>query len=132
MLFELAHLIDALPGLAWTALPDGCVDLLNRRWLDYTGLTAEQAADQGWIETIHPDDRESVGDYWRSCVISGISGDTEARMRRHDDAYRGSCFGPIPFATRRETSPDGLEPISTSKTADAVRRRCNPTNAICA
>ena len=37
----------------------------------------------------------------------------------------GSCFVPIPFATRRETSPDGLEPISTSKTADAVRRRRN-------
>ena len=41
--FELTHLIDALPGLAWTALPDGRAELLNRRWLDYTGLTAEQA-----------------------------------------------------------------------------------------
>jgi len=45
MLFELSHLIDALPGLAWTALPDGRAEFINRRWLDYTGLTAEQAAD---------------------------------------------------------------------------------------
>ncbi len=92
MLFELTHLIDALPGLAWTALPDGRAEFLNRRWLDYTGLTAEQAADLGWIEAIHPDDRERVGDYWRSCVISGIAGDTEARMRRHDGAYRWFLF----------------------------------------
>lgn len=92
MLFELTHLIDALPGLAWTALPDGRAEFLNRRWLDYTGLTAEQAAELGWLEAIHPDDREHVDDYWRSCVISGISGDTEARMRRHDGAYRWFVF----------------------------------------
>ena len=88
MLSELAHLIDALPGLAWTALPDGRAQLHNRRWRDYTGLTADQAADSGWMEAIHPDDRERVGDYWRSCLMSGVPGDTEARMRRHDGAYR--------------------------------------------
>ena len=92
MQFELTHLIDALPGLSWTALPDGRAELLNRRWLDYTGLTAEQAAGLGWIDAIHPDDRESVGDFWRSCVISGSPGDTEARMRRHDGAYRWFLF----------------------------------------
>jgi PAS domain S-box-containing protein len=92
MLFELTHLIDALPGLAWTAFPDGRAEFLNQRWLDYTGLTAEQAAELGWIEAIHPDDRERVGDYWRSCVFSGIPGDTEARMRRHDGAYRWFLF----------------------------------------
>jgi PAS domain S-box-containing protein len=96
MLFELTHLIDALPGLAWTALPDGRAELLNRRWLDYTGLTAEQAADLGWIEVVHPDDRERVSDYWRSRVISGNPGDTEARMRRHDGCYRWFLFGANP------------------------------------
>ena len=43
-------------------------------------------------EAFHPDDRERVGDYWRSCVTSGIAGDTEARMRRHDGAYRWFLF----------------------------------------
>src|SRR4029450_6106222 len=92
MPFELTQLIDALPGLAWTALPDGRVELLNRGWLDYTGLTPEQAADLGWIEAIHPEDRERVDAYWRSCVVSGLPGDTEARMRRHDGAFRWFLF----------------------------------------
>src|SRR5882672_3144968 len=92
MQFELSQLIDALPGLAWTAFPDGRAELLNRCWLDYTGLTASQAAGLGWIEVIHPDDRERVADYWRSCVISGSPGDTEARLRRHDGAYRWFLF----------------------------------------
>jgi PAS domain S-box-containing protein len=92
MLFELTHLIDALPGLAWTAFPDGRAEFLNERWFDYTGLAAEQAADLAWVETIHPDDRERVGDYWRSRVISGTAGDTEARIRRHDGVYRWFLF----------------------------------------
>ena len=112
MLFELPHLIDALPGSAWTALPDGRVEFLNRRWLDYTGLTAEQAADLGWIEAIHPDDRERVGDYWQSCVISGISADTEARMRRHDGAYRWFRF---------RASPVGESSAATSRSLGAYR-----------
>ena len=53
-----------------------------------------ESADLGWIEAVHPDDRERIGDYWRSCVISGIPGDTEApadyegtNSRRVLDAY---------------------------------------------
>ena len=92
MPFELTHLIDALPGLAWTARPDGRVEFLNRGWLDYTGLTAERAADLGWLEAIHPEDRLRVDDYWRSCVVSGLAGETEARMRRHDGDFRRFLF----------------------------------------
>ena len=92
MQFELAHLVDALPGLVWTALPDGRAEFLNQRWLDFTGLTAERAAGSGWMKAIHPDDRKGLSDYWRSCVASGAPVDTEARMRRHDGAYRWFLF----------------------------------------
>src|SRR5262245_24166997 len=92
MQFELTDLMDALPGLAWTAFADGRAELLNRRWLEYTGFTAAQATGLGWIEAINPDDRERLGEYWRSCVSSGAPGETEARMRRHDGAYRWFLF----------------------------------------
>ena len=92
MQFELTHLVDALPGLGWTALPDGRAEFLNRRWLAYTGLTAEQAAGSGWAEAIHPDDRQSLINYWRSCVTAGAPCDTEARLRRYDGAYRWFLF----------------------------------------
>jgi PAS domain-containing protein len=35
--------VDAIPTLAWSARSDGSADLFNQRWLDYTGLSAEQA-----------------------------------------------------------------------------------------
>jgi PAS domain-containing protein len=43
--FQLA--IDTIPGLVWSALPNGHVDFLNQRWRDYTGLSLDQA--RGWV-----------------------------------------------------------------------------------
>src|SRR6185312_509212 len=81
-------IINTIPTFAGTAQPDGYCDFLNQRWLDYTGLTAEQAAGWGWGETIHPDDRQRIIEYWQSCLVAGVSAEAEARMRRFDGAYR--------------------------------------------
>ena len=40
--------VDTIPTLAWSARSDGSADFFNQRWLDYTGLSAEQARDWGW------------------------------------------------------------------------------------
>ncbi len=44
---ELSRFVDALPGLSWTALPDGRVNFVNRRWRAYTGLTADRVSGYG-------------------------------------------------------------------------------------
>jgi PAS domain S-box-containing protein len=97
MQFELTRLVDAFPGLGWTALPDGRAEFLNKRWLDYTGMTAQQAAGSGWVEAIHPDDRTEAARYWQACVASGTAADIEARMRRYDGAYRWFLFRANPL-----------------------------------
>ena len=45
---DIRPVIDAIPTLAWSARADGSADFFNQRWLDYTGLSAEQALDWGW------------------------------------------------------------------------------------
>ena len=40
--------VDAIPTLAWSARSDGSADFFNQRWLDYTGLSVEQAREWGW------------------------------------------------------------------------------------
>jgi PAS domain S-box-containing protein len=57
-------------------------------WLDYTGITAEQAQGWGWSEAIHPEDRKRLVEEWESCLASGTPVDTEARIRRFDGSYR--------------------------------------------
>ena len=85
---NLAAIINTIPTAAWTTRPDGYCDFLNQVWLDYAGMTAEQAQGWGWAEAIHPDDRKRLVEYWQSCLASGSPVDTEARIRRFDGSYR--------------------------------------------
>jgi PAS domain S-box-containing protein len=81
-------IINTIPTVAWSTRPDGYCDFLNQRWLDYAGMTAEQAAGWGWADAIHPDDRKGLVEYWQACLASGVPVETEARVRRFDSAYR--------------------------------------------
>ena len=85
---NLSLIINTMPTFAWSARPDGSVEFLNQRWLDYTGLSPEQALNWGWTAAIHPDDLNRLTDYWRSIVVTGEPGETEARLRRFDGEYR--------------------------------------------
>ena len=51
-----SSIVNAIPAMAWSARPDGFCDFLNQPWLDFTGLTADEACGWGWGGTIHPDD----------------------------------------------------------------------------
>jgi PAS domain S-box-containing protein len=93
---DLRSIINTIPTAAWATRPDGYCDFLNQRWLDYAGMTAEQALGWGWAAAIHPGDRKGVIEYWQSCLASGTPVDTEARMRRYDGAYRWFLFRASP------------------------------------
>ncbi len=84
----LSRVVDALPGLVWTALPDGHVDFLNKRWFEYTGLGLDEARGRGWQTAIHPEDLSDLLERWRFIVASGEPREMEARLRRFDGEYR--------------------------------------------
>ncbi|MCU1376933.1 MAG: hypothetical protein JWO68_4219, partial [Actinomycetia bacterium] len=81
-------IINTVPGLLWTARSDGWVDLLNQRWLDYTGMTLEQGLGWAWQPAYHPDDLGTVLAKWRAAVAEGKPLEVEARVRRFDGEYR--------------------------------------------
>lgn len=93
---RLSHVVDALPGLVWTALPNGDADFVNQRWCEYTGLTAEEACGRGWMATIHQDDLPALVEDWRDILASGEPRELEARLRRFDGAYRWFAFRASP------------------------------------
>lgn len=84
--------VDAIPTLAWSARPDGSAEFLNQRWLDYTGLSAEEASGWGWTAALHAEDRDRLMDSWRYLLASGEAGEIEARLRRYDGDYRWFLF----------------------------------------
>jgi formate hydrogenlyase transcriptional activator len=93
---DVRFVVDAIPTLAWSAQADGSSDFFNQRWLDYTGLSAEQARDWGWTAALHPDDLNGLVGYWRSVLASGEPAEIEARLRRFDGEYRWFLFRATP------------------------------------
>ena len=90
-------IINTIPMLAWSTDPTGFVEFLNQRWLEFTGLSAEQASGLGWAVAIHPDDAKGLIDYWQAALDSGTEVDVEARMRRFDGQYRWFLFRASPL-----------------------------------
>lgn len=89
---QIFQIIDAIPALAWSALPDGSADFFNLRWLEYTGLSAEQAFGWGWKLAIHPDDLPHMLEGFRSALELGHPFETEGRFRRNDGDFRWFLF----------------------------------------
>ncbi len=81
-------IIDTVPGLLWTARPDGAVDFINQRWLEYTGMTLEQGLGWGWESAYHSDDREQILSTWRAALAEGKPYEAEGRLRSFDGEYR--------------------------------------------
>jgi PAS domain S-box-containing protein len=80
--------IDWIPPLAWSAASDGSAESFNQRWLDYTGLSAPEAAGWGWRAAIHPDDLSRLLDAFHRARESGQPFEFEARLRRLDGTFR--------------------------------------------
>jgi len=89
---ELRLTLDTIPTLAWRARADGFAEYLNKRWLDFTGFSQEQALGWGWQAALHPDDRSELRDAWQRMLSSGRPDEVEARMRRFDGVYRWLLF----------------------------------------
>ncbi len=80
--------VESLPQMVWTCLPDGRCDYLSRQWVHYTGRPAAEQLDFGWIGQVHPEDREAIESRWLAACESGTSLDATYRIRRADGAYR--------------------------------------------
>ncbi|WP_304176133.1 PAS domain-containing sensor histidine kinase [Phenylobacterium aquaticum] len=81
-------LVDSLPQLLWSNRVDGFCDYLSPQWVAYTGVPAEQHRGDGWLEAIHPDDRDPVRAAWAAAIAGTAAFDVEYRIRRHDGAWR--------------------------------------------
>jgi PAS domain S-box-containing protein len=79
---------ESLPQFVWVARPDGHYEYCNRRWYEYTGLSAEQSLGSGWSGPLHADDRERCERLWKHSLATGTPFEMEYRIRRQDGAFR--------------------------------------------
>jgi len=94
--------VETMPALAFIAMPDGQRTFVNSRWVEYTGLTEEQALGWGWQAAVHPDDLSRVLKIWQESLASGNALEYEARLlRRKDGDYRWFQMRAVPVRDKR-------------------------------
>jgi PAS domain S-box-containing protein len=94
---RLRLVIDTIPAYAWSARPDGSVDFINQRFLEFTGRSMEDMLGWGWGSLVHPEDlTRYIGD-WQAAVATGEAMESEARVRRMDGDYRWLLIRNVPL-----------------------------------
>ena len=80
-------LADMIPQNIWTTDAQGHHRYFSGRWYEYSGATPEESLGEGWLEFIHPDDRERTLARWRHSLETGEPYEIEYRFRGTDGVY---------------------------------------------
>jgi PAS domain S-box-containing protein len=83
-----ATLADALPHMIWWARSDGYDEYSNKHWYQFTGAPAGTSTGLGWIEMLHPDDRDRTWARWHHSAQTGEPYEATCRLRHHSGEYR--------------------------------------------
>lgn len=91
-------LIEAIPQQVWTARPDGTLDYVNRRVLDYFSCQPDDLLGWEWQSVLHPEDLPACLASWSNALRTGEPYEIEFRLRRaFDGAYRWHLARALPI-----------------------------------
>ena len=81
-------LADSMPQFIWITDPEGNITYYNQSVYNFSGLSKKQLHGEGWLQMIHPDDKELNIKKWKEAIQSGNDFLLEHRFRRNDGEYR--------------------------------------------
>jgi PAS domain S-box-containing protein len=85
---ELDAIIHTAPDIIFSRKADGSRDYISDRFYEFTGASPGSANGFGWLDYVHPDDKEKAMGDWMRCVESGANYEVEYRLQSRDGAYR--------------------------------------------
>lgn len=81
-------LASSLPQFIWTSNPNGNLDYFSDSVFKYSGMSNQEISNGGWLDIVHPDEREENISRWLHSISTGEDFKFEHRFRRHDGIYR--------------------------------------------
>ena len=81
-------IVESLPQLLWVSDADGAWTFASPQWQTFTGHGQGEALGEGWLDAVHPEDRDTVAEAWRQAVQGTLPFSPEFRLRRADGAWR--------------------------------------------
>ena len=120
-------LITAVPSIIWRDELGAAVQPRNLDWEAYTGQTTDEEFGEGWLDAVHPDDRETMLHAWSNAMRDGSIYQADMRLRRHDGVYRWMAARGAPVRDKAGTIVEWIglyEDVDERYTArEALRQR---------
>ncbi len=85
---ELRNLVNTLPVIIWMTDGTGSGTYLNSQWFEYTGQSKEDSEGFGWLQAVHPEDREKAGNLFKAANAQKNSVDISYRLQTRNGDYR--------------------------------------------
>ncbi len=89
-------LVEASAHMVWTMTPDARTVEDSPTWREFTGQTYEEWKDKGWMDAIHPDDREQTLRNWQNAFGSVTPLDCEYRLRNREGEWCWTSVRAVP------------------------------------
>ena len=109
---------DNAPMMVWVTDPAGRCTYLSRSWYAFTGQTPETGLGHGWLEAVHPEDRERTARIFMEANADRRAFRLDYRLRRHDGAWRWAIDAAAP-----RIGPDGAFLGYIGSVIDITERR---------
>lgn len=90
-------LVRATAQIVWTTSPDGLIKADSPSWRAFTGQTFAQFKDWGWLDAVHPEDRENARRSWDAAVKSREPYEIDYRLAFHEGGYRWTTARAVPL-----------------------------------
>jgi PAS domain S-box-containing protein len=90
-------LAQAMPQQVWTARPDGQLDWFNDLTYAYSGEPPGGLNGDNWVKIVHPSDLGVASERWAMSLASGVTYETEFRLKRHDGTWRWHMARAVPL-----------------------------------
>ncbi|WP_254565803.1 PAS domain S-box protein [Oscillatoria sp. HE19RPO] len=97
-------LIEATSQIIWNTSAEGEFVTEQPAWSRFTGQTFDQLKGIGWLNSVHPDDREQTAQVWNQAVQNRVLYEVEHRLRHHDGEYRYMSVRAVPILNTTDGS----------------------------
>ncbi|MBB3996779.1 response regulator [Aureimonas pseudogalii] len=81
-------LIEATSAIVWSVPSSSRFSGEQPGWSSFTGQSEAEYSDFGWVDAVHPDDREKSAIAWRAATEARTPYTIEHRLRRADGEWR--------------------------------------------
>ena len=89
-------LVEATATTVWHATPEGALSFVGDSWTEVSGQTVEEILKWGWLEAVHPDDREPTVELWQTALRAKTIYAAEFRILTVEGKYKWFAASAVP------------------------------------